>query len=104
MPAMTGGGQVVNSIEYFRLRYCLTELLSRRLHGNRCRTKNGIFEAISRFDCYIPQLSGEHRSKRAIRIVRVQENRVAARTQVSDRPERLLHVASDWSHGRQQHL
>src|SRR6516164_909366 len=65
MPAMTGPGHAANPIERFCLSYWLDLLFVHRLHGNRCRTKNGIFEAISRFDCYIARLSGEHRSKRA---------------------------------------
>ena len=65
MPAMTGPGHAANSTERFLINYCLGLIFVRRPDGNRCRTKNGIFEAISRFDCYIARLSGEHRSKRA---------------------------------------
>jgi hypothetical protein len=59
MSAMTGAGHAANSIELFHINYWLDLLFVHRLDGNRCRTKNGIFEAISGFGCYIPRLSGE---------------------------------------------
>jgi hypothetical protein len=68
--------------------------------ANGGRFKRGIFEAIADFAAIFAAIEGKDRQKEQIRAVGVQEIRVE-RTQVSDRRDRLLHLAPDRPYGCQ---
>src|SRR3982074_1334609 len=67
------------------------------------RYKRGIFEAIADFTAIFRRDRGEGPQRKAIRAFGVQEIRVE-RTQVSERPDRLLHFPPDRQYGREQYL